>query len=72
MIEYSILNWLPVGTHDWFKFVEPTKLKLIGKKNNLEQNNDLYKKMIDLGLKRFNSFVWNKESDKVIKLIQNL
>ncbi len=32
-----ILNWLPVGTHDWFKFVEPTKLKLIGKKNNLEQ-----------------------------------
>ena len=22
-----ILNWLPVGTHDWFKFVEPQKLK---------------------------------------------
>tara|TARA_B100001121_G_C18689359_1_gene622291 strand:+ start:2067 stop:2795 length:729 start_codon:yes stop_codon:yes gene_type:complete len=32
-----ILNWLPVGTHDWFKFVEPTKLKLLGEKNNLEQ-----------------------------------
>ena len=30
-----ILNWLPVGTHDWFKFVEPEKLKLICKKNNL-------------------------------------
>jgi ubiquinone biosynthesis O-methyltransferase len=24
-----ILNWLPVGTHDWFKFVEPSKLQKI-------------------------------------------
>ena len=31
-----ILNWLPVGTHDWFKFVEPTKLQNICKKNNLK------------------------------------
>tara|TARA_Y100000590_G_C15683038_1_gene1000535 strand:- start:1355 stop:2080 length:726 start_codon:yes stop_codon:yes gene_type:complete len=30
-----ILNWLPVGTHDWFKFVEPNKLKIICKKNKL-------------------------------------
>ena len=27
-----ILNWLPVGTHDWFKFVEPKKLEYICKK----------------------------------------
>ena len=32
-----ILNWLPVGTHDWFKFVEPEKLNAICKKNNLKQ-----------------------------------
>ena len=31
-----VLNWLPVGTHDWFKFVEPEKLQRICKKNNLE------------------------------------
>ena len=31
-----VLNWLPVGTHDWFKFVEPNKLKTICKKNNLK------------------------------------
>ncbi len=30
-----VLNWLPVGTHDWFKFVEPKKLQEICKKNNL-------------------------------------
>ena len=31
-----ILNWLPVGTHDWFKFVEPSKLQKIFKRNNLK------------------------------------
>tara|TARA_Y100000591_G_scaffold324791_1_gene344726 strand:- start:932 stop:1663 length:732 start_codon:yes stop_codon:yes gene_type:complete len=31
-----ILNWLPVGTHDWFKFVEPEKLNQICKINNLK------------------------------------
>ena len=30
-----ILNWLPVGTHDWFKFVEPKKLEYICKNHNL-------------------------------------
>tara|TARA_Y100001970_G_scaffold94803_1_gene119474 strand:- start:12701 stop:13429 length:729 start_codon:yes stop_codon:yes gene_type:complete len=30
-----ILNWLPVGTHDWFKFVKPEELELLGKKNKL-------------------------------------
>ncbi len=33
-----ILNWLPVGTHDWFKFVEPEKLKMICEKNSLKQS----------------------------------
>ena len=31
-----ILNWLPVGTHDWFKFVEPQKLEKLCNKNNLQ------------------------------------
>ena len=31
-----VLNWLPVGTHDWFNFVEPKKLKTICEKNNLK------------------------------------
>ena len=30
-----ILNWLPVGTHDWFKFVEPRQLEEICKRNKL-------------------------------------
>ena len=34
-----ILNWLPVGTHDWFKFVEPNKLKTICLKNKLKLSN---------------------------------
>ena len=31
-----VLSWLPVGTHDWFKFVEPEKLQKTCKKNKLE------------------------------------
>ena len=30
-----ILRWLPIGTHDWEKFVEPEKLIKIGKENKL-------------------------------------
>ena len=31
-----ILRWLPIGTHDWEKFVEPSKLIDIGIKHNLK------------------------------------
>ena len=31
-----VLSWLPVGTHDWFKFVEPEKLQKICESNNLK------------------------------------
>ena len=31
-----ILKWLPIGTHDWNKFVKPKDLIFIAKKNNLE------------------------------------
>ena len=33
-----ILGWLPVGTHEWEKFVKPEELKGILKKNNLVLN----------------------------------
>ena len=31
-----VLRWLPIGTHDWEKFVRPEDLKKILKKNNLK------------------------------------
>ena len=31
-----VLRWLPIGTHDWEKFVKPEDLKKILNKNNLE------------------------------------
>ena len=34
-----ILRWLPIGTHDWEKFVKPEKLIKISKDNNLEIKN---------------------------------
>ncbi len=33
-----ILRWLPVGTHDWEKFVKPEELIKICKKNSLNVN----------------------------------
>ena len=31
-----VLKWLPIGTHDWDKFVKPMELIEIGEKNNLK------------------------------------
>jgi len=31
-----VLRWLPIGTHDWEKFVEPSELIKIGKNNSLK------------------------------------
>ena len=33
-----ILKWLPIGTHDWEKFVKPDDLIKISEKNGLSQN----------------------------------
>jgi len=30
-----VLRWLPIGTHDWEKFLTPHDLNIIAKKNNL-------------------------------------
>ena len=34
-----ILRWLPIGTHDWEKFVKPKDLIKISEKNNLKIKN---------------------------------
>ena len=34
-----ILKWLPIGTHDWEKFVKPDELVNILKKYNLKLDN---------------------------------
>ena len=34
-----ILRWLPIGTHEWDKFVDPNKLIKISKKYNLQLQN---------------------------------
>ena len=31
-----ILRWLPIGTHEWDKFIEPSKLIQYGEKNSLK------------------------------------
>ena len=34
-----ILKWLPIGTHDWQKFIKPDQLIKICKKNSLNLKN---------------------------------
>ena len=58
-----ILRWLPIGTHDWDKFLTPYNLIQFSKKNNLKLNK------LD-GLK-FNLFTdkWQISKDKSINYI---
>ena len=58
-----ILRWLPIGTHEWEKFVKPDDLISIQKKNDLDLNK------ID-GMK-FNLFTdeWKISNDKSVNYI---
>ena len=58
-----ILRWLPIGTHEWEKFLKPEELISIQKKNNLIVDK------ID-GMK-FNMLTdnWNVSRDKSINYI---
>ena len=58
-----ILRWLPIGTHEWEKFIKPDELTNILKKNNL------YLNQLD-GMK-FNIITnnWNLSDDKSINYI---
>ena len=58
-----ILRWLPIGTHEWEKFLKPEELVLILKKNNLTVDK------VD-GMK-FNMLTdnWSISSDKSVNYI---
>jgi 2-polyprenyl-6-hydroxyphenyl methylase/3-demethylubiquinone-9 3-methyltransferase len=60
-----VLQWLPIGTHDWEKFVKPKDLIKISKKNSLELKN------LD-GLK-FDILTnkWNVSEDDSVNYIAN-
>ena len=57
------LQWLPIGTHDWEKFVKPEDLINILKKNNL--------RLDELHGMKFNLIKdqWNLSSDKSVNYI---
>ncbi len=58
-----ILRWLPIGTHDWDKFLSPHNLIQFSKKNNLKLNK--------LDGVKFNLFTdkWKISDDKSINYI---
>ena len=58
-----ILRWLPVGTHEWEKFLRPEELIYIQKKNNL-----IVEKVDGMN---FNLFTdkWNVSKDKSVNYI---
>ena len=57
------LRWLPIGTHDWEKFVKPEDLINILKKNNLILD-ELHGMKFDLIKNQ-----WNLSSDKSVNYI---
>ena len=60
-----ILKWLPIGTHDWDKFVKPNKLREIAKKNSLKFNK-LDGVKLDLFLNK-----WKLSKDSSVNYISN-
>ena len=60
-----ILNWLPIGTHDWEKFVRPEDLVKIAKNYKLNLKN--------LSGLKFNPLYdeWNLANDKSVNYIAN-
>ena len=64
-----VLKWLPIGTHDWEKFIKPIDLINISKKNNL-----LLKKMNGMKFNILNNN-WSVSNDTsvnyILKLVKN-
>ena len=58
-----ILRWLPIGTHDWEKFLTPSELETITKKKNFSYD--------DLVGMKFNPFLrqWHKSEDTSVNYI---
>ena len=58
-----ILRWLPIGTHDWNNFVEPSKLEIIAKNNGFK-NKDLIGVRLNLI-----SGKWQRSNDTSVNYI---
>ena len=58
-----ILRWLPIGTHEWEKFVRPDDLALYAKKNSLK-----FKKIDGVVFDPFKQ-EWKIDSDKSVNYI---
>ena len=58
-----ILKWLPIGTHDWEKFIKPDDLIDITKKNNL-----VLKKLDGMKLNILDN-AWKVSSDTSVNYI---
>ena len=58
-----VLKWLPIGTHDWNKFLSPDELKIITNRNNFISNETI-------GMK-YNPFSgkWHTSSDVSVNYI---
>ena len=58
-----ILRWLPIGTHDWNKFLTPQELEIITKKNNFIRDELVGMKF------NFLSKKWAKSKDTSVNYI---
>ena len=58
-----ILGWLPIGSHDWNKFLTPKNLEIITNKNNF-----LYYEIVGM---KFNLLTqkWSKSNDTSVNYI---
>ena len=58
-----VLKWLPIGTHDWNKFLSPNELKIMANRNNFISDETV-------GMK-YNPFSgkWHKSSDISVNYI---
>ena len=58
-----VLRWLPIGTHDWNKFIVPNELELITNKKNFKTDEIIGMKFNPLNNK------WNTSSDLSVNYI---
>ena len=58
-----ILRWLPIGSHDWNKFLTPQDLEIITNKNNF-----LTDEMIGMKINLF-SKKWSRSNDSSVNYI---
>ena len=58
-----VLRWLPIGTHDWNKFLAPQDLEIITNKNNFVTDEMVGMKFNPLSGK------WSKSNDTSVNYI---